>query len=225
MFKNPNFSTFLETCLIQPILKKGDHSNPSNYRPLALISTVSKIFECRLNSHFLKHLEPHSLLSDHQYSFHKARSTGDILAYIMNMNVWASSLRDFGESFVVGLDISKAFDRAWHRGLISKLPSFGFPPSLCSLISSFLYDHSISVIVDGSTSIPFPINSCVPQGSILSPTLFLLFVNDLLSSTNNQMHSYVDDSTLHSSMSFPSAPSSLTQSTSRFITATSLNSD
>ena len=188
-----------------PILKKGDHSNPSNYHPIALTSTVSKIFECLLNSHFLKHLESHSLLSDHEYGFHKARSTGDILSYITN--VWASSLRDFGESFVVGFAISKAFDRVWNWGLISKLPSFGFPPSLCSLISSFLSDRSISVIVDGSTSTPFPINSGVPQGSVLSPTFFLLFINDLLSSTNNPIHSYVDDSTLHSSMSFPSAPS------------------
>ena len=221
--KTQTFPLTWKHALVQPIFKNGDRSNPSNYRPIALTSTVSKVHECLLNSHFLKHLESNSLLSDHQYGFRKARSTGDILSYITN--VWASSLRDFGESFVVGLDISKAFDRVWHQGLISKLPSFGFPPSLCSLISSFLSDRSICVIVDGSTSPPFSINSSVPQDSVLSPTFFLLFINDLLSSTNNQMHSYVDDSTLHSSMSFPSAPSSLTRSTSRFITATSLNSD
>ena len=133
--KTQTFPRTWKHALVQPILKKGDRSNPSNYRPIALTSTVSKVFESLLNSHFHKNLESHSLLSDHQYGFHKARSTDDILSYITN--VWASSLRDFGESFVVGFDVSKAFERVWHRGLISKLPSFGFPPSLCSLISSF----------------------------------------------------------------------------------------
>ena len=137
--KTQTFPLSWKHALVQSILKKGDCSNPSNYRPIALISPVSKAFECLLNSHFLKHLESHSLLSDHEYGFRKARSTGDILSYITN--TWASSLRDFGESFVVGLDISKAFDRVWHQSLISKLPSFGFPPSLRSLISILLSDR------------------------------------------------------------------------------------
>ena len=221
--KTKTFPSSWKHALIHPIPKKGDRSDPSNYRPVALTSTISKVFESLLNSHILKHLENHSLLSDHQYGFRKARSTGDILSYLTN--VWSSSLKDFGESYVVALDISKAFDRVWHRGLISKLPSFGFPPSLCSLISSFLSGRSISVVVDGSASPLFSINSGVPQGSVLSPTLFLLFFNEFLSSTSNPMHSYADDSTLHSSTSFSSAPSSLTRSASRLDTASTINSD
>ena len=191
--------------LVQPVPKKGDRSNPSNYRPIALTSTISKVFETLLNAHFLRHLESHSLLSDHQYGFRKARSTGDILSYLTH--VWSSSLRDYGETFAIALDISKAFDRVWHKALFAKLPSFGFPPSLCKLILSFLSNRSISVRVDGASSEPFPISSGVPQGSVLSPTLFLLFINDLLQSTKNPIHSYADDSTLHSSSSFNSPPS------------------
>ena len=97
---------------------------------------------------------------------------------------------------MVALDISKAFDRVWHASLLSKLPSFGFPPSLCLLMSSFLSNRSLSAVVDGATSSYFPINSGVPQGSVLSPTLFLLFINDLLCCTTNSIHSYADDSTL-----------------------------
>jgi len=221
--KTQTFPSSWKHALVQPIPKKGDRSNPSNYRPIALTSSISKVFESLLNNHFLKHLETHSLLSDHQYGFRKARSTGDLLSYVTH--IWATSLRDYGETYVVALDISKAFDRVWHKSLLSKLSSYGFPVSLCSLLHSYLSNRSISVIVDGSTSPSYPINSGVPQGSVLSPTLFLLFINDLLNSTSNPLNSYADDSTLHSSTHFNSAPNSLSRTLSRSILVSSLNSD
>ena len=208
---------------VQPVPKKGDRSNPSNYRPIALTSTIAKVFESLLNAHFLKHLESIPLLSDHQYGFRKARSTGDLLSYLTH--IWSTSLRNFGESFVVALDISKAFDRVWHKSLLAKLPSFGFTPSLCNLIASFLSNRFISVVVDGTTSSPFPISSGVPQGSVLSPTLFLLFINDLLSSSICAIHSYADDSTLHCSSSFPAQPSSFARFRSRQTLSSTINSD
>ena len=145
------------------------------------------------------HQRSNNLLSDHQYGFRKARSTGDLLSYLTH--TWSSSLRDFGESFVVALDISKAFDRVWHKALLAKLPAYGFTPSFCKLISSFLSNRFISVVVDGATSASFPVSSGVPQGSVLSPTLFLLFINDLLHATASDVHSFADDSNLHKSSS------------------------
>ena len=71
--------------LVQPVPKKGDRSNPSNYRPIALTSAVAKVFETLLNSHFIKHLESNNLLSDHQYGFRKARSIGDLLSYLTHV--------------------------------------------------------------------------------------------------------------------------------------------
>merc|ERR1712002_1214306 len=201
----------------------GDRSNPSNYRPISITCTISKVFETILNIHFLKHLENNSLLSDHQYGFRRARSTGDLLSYVTS--VWSSALRDYGESFVVALDISKAFDRVWHKSLLSKLPSFGFPPSICSLLLNYLSDISLLVMVDGSVSPPKSINSGVPQGCVLSPTLFLCFINDLLSISSNHIHSYADDSTLHSSTMFPKGPSINSRLASRVDTISSLNDD
>ena len=148
----------------------------------------------------LKHLSLHSLLSDRQYGFRQGRSTGYLLAFLTES--WSSYYKDFGETFAVALDISKAFDRVWHKALISKLPSFGFYPSLCNFISSFLSDRSIAAVVDGHCSSPKSFNSGVPQGSVLSSTLFLLFINDLLNQTSCPIHSYADDTTLHFFTSF-----------------------
>ena len=91
--------------LVQPVPKKGDRSNPSNYRLIALTSTVAKVFETLLNSHFIEHLESINLLSDHRYGFRMTRSTGDLLSYLTH--AWSSSLRNFGESFIVALDTFK----------------------------------------------------------------------------------------------------------------------
>ncbi len=116
----------------------------------------------------------------------KGRSTGDLLSLLTDS--WSSSLSRFGETF----SVSKAFDRVWHKSLPSKLPSFGFYPSLCFFIFSSLYGRSISAVVDGQCSSPKPINSSVPQGSVLLPTLFLLFINELLSVTKCPIHSHAE---------------------------------
>ena len=199
------FPSSWKFALIQPVPKKGDRSQPSNYRPIALISCISKVFESILNRKIMKHLSSHNLLSDRQYGFRQGRSTGDLLTFLSDS--WSSSFRDFGETFAVALDISKAFDRVWHKSLISKLPSYGFYPSLCAFISSFLSGRSIAAVVEGYRSSSKAINSGVPQGSVLSPTLFLLFINDLLNCTSSPIHSYADDSTLHFSIRFTQRPS------------------
>ncbi len=207
----------------QPVPKKDERSNPSNNRPIALLSCLSKAFESILNLKIQKHLSTSDLLSDRQYGFRKGRSTGDLLSLLTDS--WSSSLSRFGKTFSVALDISKAFDRIWHKSLLSKLPSFGFYPSLCSFISSFLSGRSISAVVDGQCLSPKPINSGVPQDPVLSPTHFLLFINDLLSVTNCPIHSYADDSTLHFSTSSDRKPTLQELQDSRMKAAERLTSD
>jgi hypothetical protein len=179
--------------------------------------------EKAINIQIVKYLESHHLINDRQYGFRSHRSTGDLLTYVTDL--WSRTVEHNGETLAVALDISKAFDRVWHAGLLNKLPSFGFPTKLCSWFSSFLSNRSISVAVDGESSETYPVNSGVPQGSILSPTLFLIHINDLLSVTNNPIHSFADDSTLHSSFSYSKPPSLTNVSCSRKNQTKSLTTD
>ncbi len=187
------FSSCWKYAYVQPVPKKGDRFKPSNYRSIALHSCLSKGFETILNRKIHKHLSASNLLSDRQYGFRKGRSTGD-LAFLSNS--WSSFLSSFGDTFSIVLDMSKAFNRVWHKALLSKRPSYGFYPSRWTFTFSFLSDRSISAVVDGHCSTPKTINSVVPQGSVRSPTLFLLFIIDL-SCTQYIIHVYANDSTLH----------------------------
>ena len=103
-----------------------------------------------------------------------------------------------GATRAVALDISKAFDRVWHAGLLHKLKSYGISGQICGLLSSFLSNRRLRVVRDGKSSQEYPVNAGVPQGSILGPTLFLLYINDLPDDAICNIAIYSDDTTLYS---------------------------
>ena len=180
--------------------------------------------ETIITKQLLNFLETNNLPSDHQYGFRKARSTGDLLAYAFH--VWSSALESSGESRVISVDISKAFDRVWHKGLLAKLPMFGLHHTLINWIGSFLSDRSIAVRVDGFIPNLHSINAGVPQGSFISPLLFILFINDLLTSTSSSIHSFAHDTFLNSSFSFnPNDHASTDIQLHRNISASLLSND
>ena len=111
---------------------------------------------------------------------------------------------------MISLDISKAFDRVWHKGLLAKLPMFGLHHTLIKWISRFPSNRSIAIRVHGYLSNPHFTNSGVPQGSDISPVLGILFINDLLSSTPCSIFSFADDT--HLTSSFLSNPQCLAYS-------------
>ena len=104
----------------------------------------------------------------------------------------------FGATRAVALDISKAFDRVWHAGLLHKLKSYGISGQIFGLISSFLSNRRLRVILDGKSSQEYPVDVGVPQGSILGPTLFLLYINDLRDHVICNIAICADDATLYS---------------------------
>ena len=103
-----------------------------------------------------------------------------------------------GATRTVALDISKPFDRVWHAGLLHKLKSYGISGQIFGLISSFLSNRRLRVVLDGKSSQEYPVNAGVPQGSILGPTLFLLYINDLPDNVICNIAIYADDTTLYS---------------------------
>ena len=182
---------------VVPVFKNdGERSTAKNYRPVSLLSVVSKVFEKLVNNRIVDHLEKCGLFSDFQYGFRSSRSTADLLTVVSDRI--ARAFNRSGATRAVALDISRAFDRVWHAGLLHKLKSYGNSGQIFSLISSFLSNRRLRVVLDGKSSQEYPVNVGVPQDSILGPTLFLLYINDLPDDVICDIAIYADDTTLYS---------------------------
>ena len=134
--------------------------------------------------------------SDFQYGFRSCRSTPDLLTIVSG--TIAGTFNRSRATRAVTLDISKAFDRVWHAGLLHKRKSYGISGQIFGLISSFLSNRRLRVVLDGKSSQEYPVNAGVPQGSILGPTLFLLYINDLPDDVICNIAIYANDTTLYS---------------------------
>ena len=179
-----------------PVLKNvGERSTAKNYRPVSLLSVVNKVFEKLVNNRIVDHLEKCGLFSDFQYGFRSFRSAADLLTVLSDRI--ARAFNRSGDTRAVALDISKAFDRVWHVGLLHKLKSYGISGQIFSLISSFLSNRRLRVVLDAKSSQEYPVNAGVPRGSILGPTLFLLYINDLPDDVICDIAIYADDTTLY----------------------------
>ena len=174
----------------------GERSTARYYRPVSLLSVVSKVFEKLVNSRIVGQLEKCGFFSDFQYGFRSSRSTADLLTVVSDRIPWAFNRS--GATRAVALDISKAFDRVWHAGLLQKLKSYGISGQIFGLISSFLSNRRLRVVLDGKSSQEYQVNAGVRQGSILGPTLFLLYSNDLPDDVICDIAIYADDTTLYS---------------------------
>ena len=180
---------------VVPVFKNvGEMSSAKNYHPVSLLSVVSKVFE-KLVSRIVDYLEKCSLFSDFQYGFRSSRSTADLLTVLSDRI--ARAFNRSGATRAAAPDISKAFDRVWHAGLLHKLKPYGISGQIFSLISSFLSNRQLQVVLDRKSSQEYPVNAGVPQGSILGHTLFLLYINDI-PDVICKIAIYADDTTLYS---------------------------
>ena len=176
----------------------GERSTAKNYPPpppVSLISVVSTVFEKLLNNRINDHLEKCGLFY-FQYGFRSFQSTADLLTVVSDRI--ARAFNRSGATRAVPLDISKAFDKVWHAGLLHKLKSYGISGQIFHLVSSFLTNGQLPVVLDGKSSQEYLLNVGIPQGSILGPTLFLLYINDLRNDVISNIAIYADDTTLYS---------------------------
>ena len=141
------------------------------------------------------HLEKCGLFSDFPYGFRSSWSTADLPTVVSD--TIARAFNRSGTTRAVALDISKAFDRVWHAGLLHRLKSYGISGQIFGL-TSFLSNRQLRVVLDGKSSQEYPVNAGVPQGSILGPTLFLLYIKDFLDVIYNIPAIFADDTTLYS---------------------------
>ena len=180
---------------VAAIYKSGDKSNPANYRPVSLTCLCCKILEHIILSHMSKFLARNDIINPMQHGFRKGLSCETQL--IEAVDDWANNINRRHQTDVIFLDFSKAFDKVSHRKLLHKLKYYGITGLTHSWIQAFLSSRSQSVCVNGAASLPTDVLSGVPQGSVLGPVLFLLYINDISENVLSSIRLFADDCVLY----------------------------
>lgn len=178
-----------------PIFKKGDRRSPASYRPVSLTAIPSKVLESIIRDHLLDHFSSTGLLHKAQHGFLPRRScTSQMMEAVED---WSAAIETGDPVDVAYLDFAKAFDSVPHQRLLSKLWSYGVRGKLLEWIRAFLVGRRQRVVIQGSKSVWVPVTSGIPQGSVLGPTLFTIFVNDVPTQVTNSVMLFADDTKLY----------------------------
>lgn len=173
-----------------------DKTNPSNYRPISLLSCLSKLAERVIHRRLTEVVLPQ--IRNEQFGFHPGRSTTHQALRMTEDITWAMSTKRVVAAAY--LDIERAFDKVWHEGLLVKLLGMGVPDGMIRLISNYLRGRTFKTRVGTSFSTPREIHAGVPQGSIIGPILFNIFINDLpfryIHGRSSHLYIYADDTAL-----------------------------
>ena len=179
-----------------PIFKKGDKSQPANYRPVPLTSVCSKVLEHIIHSHLTNFFEDNQILCDQQHGFRKHRSCeSQLLTTVQDL---ASGIDNSQQIDAILLDFSKAFEKVpHHQRLLIKLEHYSVRGTTLEWIRSFLSDRTQKVVVEGKSSCSAPVTSGVQQSTVLGPLLFLAYINDLQSKVKAKARLFADDCLLY----------------------------
>ena len=186
---------------VTPILKGGAPELCGNYRPISLLSCVGKVLERAVFKHIFNFLRDNYALSEKQSGFIPGDGTVNQLVYLYHEFSKAVDLQK--EVRVVFCDITKAFDRVYHPGLIHKLKKAGIQGPLIHWIEDYLFARTQRVVIQGQASSWGDIRAGVPQGSVLGPLWFLVYVNDIVEIVNSEIRLFADDTTLYITVNDP----------------------
>ena len=203
ILRTSNFPILWKLANVTPVFKKDDKQLIKNYRPISLLPLLSKIFEKIVFNKVYEHLTKNNLITHNQSGFRPGDGCINQLLYLVSEIHESFECPDNLEVRAVFLDISKAFDKVWHEGLIFKLKQNGIRGNLLDFFVSYLNDRHQRVGINGSYSEYSKIQSGVPQGSVLGPLLFLIYINDLEKNLKSQVKFYADDTMLYSIVKNP----------------------
>ena len=195
------FPSIWKTAAVTPVLKKGDATLCNNYRPISLLSCVGKALERCVHRHIYRFLMLNNIITPSQSGFLPGESTTSQLLCIYENLCSNFDKRITTQS--VYFDISKAFDRVWHRGLLLKLESIGVRGKLLKWFQNYLTDRTQAVVIKGEKSSEKKIPAGVPQGSVLGPLLFLIFINDIGHSIESIIKLFADDTSMSLGLTNP----------------------
>ena len=190
-----SFPSLLKMALVCPIFKKNDKTNCANYRPISLLSNISKVFERIMYNQIENYLIDFEILYKYQFGFRKNYSTNHALLSIVEHI--RTNLDNKRYSCGVFVDLEKAFDTVNHKILLSKLKHHGISGKSNDWLSSYLGNRTQKVTLHGTTSDPKRVTCGVPQGSILGPLLFIIYINDMHNALEKSLvHHFADDTNL-----------------------------
>ena len=186
---------------VAPIFKKGQKYRSSNYRPVSLTCICCKLLEHIVLRNLIEQLENNKILYDWQHGFRSKRSTETQLVTLIHE--LGENLDNRKQTDITVLDFSKAFDKMSHQLLTIKLDYYGIRGSTLRWINSFLLDRTQKLI---SVSYTVNVTSAVPQGSVLGPILFLIYINDLPNSLSSKVRLFADDAIVYRKLQFTKRP-------------------
>ncbi|KAL4131531.1 hypothetical protein QTP88_008826 [Uroleucon formosanum] len=185
----------LKLAIIKPIYKNGDKTCINNYRPISMLSNFSKILEKIVKNRLITFLEKHELLSKQQFGFRPGLGTENALYSATHFI--KNALDNSKKVIAIFLDLSKAFDTVNHKKLINILPNFGITVTSLIWFTSYLENRKQTVCINGITGDDLFINCGVPQGSVLGPLLFILYINHVCNlDIDGRIVTYADDTCL-----------------------------
>ena len=199
-FESGSLPSIWKCATVTPVFKGGISSDTNNYRPISLTCICCKIMESIMKDEVLKHLSKNKLISTQQHGFLSKRST--VTNLLDSLNDWTITIKDSHSVDVAYIDYRKAFDSVCHSKLLAKLRGYGFGTNLINWIFAYLTDRTQTTCINGHLSSSGRVVSGVPQGSVLGPILFLLYINDVIDIFDHEVEArlFADDLKLYSSI-------------------------